>query len=296
VPPSGTLRTRLHQDPPLLGDGGLATELFRRGLSGQEPPEAWTLTHPEVVSEVTRAYVDAGATWIQTNTFGASPLRLDARGMTPLTELLNTRAVALARTVGGDRALVLASVGPSGLAPRPEDPAWGPALQASFTRQIQALAGAGADGLLLETFTHLAEARLALTAARATAPHLAAAVTLVFESGSQGWRTLGGQPLREVVHSLEAAGAEALGANCMPGADNLRDLVIALQAETDLPLLIQPNAGIPKPSPDGWVYPEGPEPFAARLADLAGLGVRMVGGCCGTGPAHIHALRRRLGP
>lgn len=287
---------RLHQSSPLLGDGACATELFLKGLSRDDRPERWTLTHPETLVDLHRTYLEAGAEWIQTATFGASPLRLATAGMEPLTETLNARAVALAQATVGDRAFLVGSVGPSGWAPAPHDPIWRSQIQASFERQIRVLAEADLSGLLLETFTDLEEAEVALTAARRLAPRLPALVTLVFRRDPEGWCTLQGQPLAEVAHRLTLSGASALGANCLPAAPELQDLARALRAATGLPLLIQPNAGLPEVTGEGLRFPVPPPAFAEALGALADLGVRMLGGCCGAGPDHVRAARNRLRP
>lgn len=290
------LAARLRQPRPLQGDGAWGTELFRRGLDRSDRPERWILTHPEAVVDLHRAYLEAGAEWIQTATFGASPFRLAEAGLEPLTETLNARAAALARQTVGDRAFLLGSVGPSGWAPAPEDPTWGPRIQASFERQIRVLAAAGLSGLLLETFTDLDEACLALATARRIAPHLPTLVTLVFAQGPGGWRTLRGQSLTEATTRLTRGGAAALGANCLPADPDLRALAQALRAATDLPLLIQPNAGLPEVTSEGLRFPLGPDAFAETLAELPSLGVQLLGGCCGAGPDHLRALAARLHP
>ncbi len=292
----GALAARLRDPRPLRGDGACATELFRRGLDHGDCPERWIFTHPEALVDLHRAYLEAGAEWIQTATFGASPLRLAQAGLEPLTEALNARAAALARETVGDRAFLLGSVGPSGWAPAPGDPTWGPRIQASFERQLRVLVEGGLSGLLLETFTDLDEACLALATARRIAPHLPTLVTLVFSQGPGGWRTLRGQPLPEAAARLTQGGAVALGANCIPADPALPDLARALRGATKLPLLIQPNAGLPEVTTGGLRFPLGPEAFAETLAELPPLGVQLLGGCCGAGPDHLRALAPRLRP
>jgi 5-methyltetrahydrofolate--homocysteine methyltransferase len=265
------------------------------GLRPGEPPEAINLTRPEVLREIASQYLEAGADLITTNTFGGSPARLRPHGLEDHTEAINRAGVAAVRRAVGDRAFISASVGPSGhvLAPHGDgDPV---ALGAGFERQIHALTAAGANLICIETMTDLAEAMLAVRAARSAAPELPVMATMTFEATRRGFFTIMGVSIEHAVRGLSAAGADILGSNCGNGSEIMVEIARAFRALTPCPLAIQPNAGLPEAVGDSVVYPESPEFMAERASKLIEAGVGIIGGCCGTTPAHIHALRRMIG-
>jgi len=287
---SGVL-ARLAAGEVLVGDGAWGTQLMARGLPPGEPPEIFNLERPEVLEEIASGYLAAGADLVTTNTFGGSPARLAKRGLDDRTEEINRAAVAAVRRAVGDRAYVSASVGPTGLLLKPYGEADPTALAAGFERQIGALAAAGADLVCIETMTDLAEALLAVRAARAAAPGLPVMVTLTFEKTHRGFFTVMGNPLAQAAAELGAAGADILGSNCGNGSETMVEVARELRKCTDRPLAIQPNAGLPEPRGGAVVYPETPEFMATQARALIAAGVQLVGGCCGTTQAHIRALR-----
>lgn len=266
-----------------------------RGLRPGEPPDAINLTRPEVLEEIARHYLEAGADLITTNTFGGSPARLRLHGLEEQTESINRTGVEAVRRVTGHRAYVSASVGPSGqvLAPHGKgDPA---AISASFERQIRALAAAGADLICIETMTDLTEAILAVRAARAAAPGLPVMTTMTFEATRRGFFTVMGVSVEQAVRGLSEAGADILGSNCGNGSKLMVEIAREFRTHTRLPLAIQPNAGLPETVGDAVAYPESPEFMAEHAKELLSAGVGIIGGCCGTTPAHVRALRRVVG-
>ncbi len=282
---------RLRSGQVLVGDGAWGTQLMERGLRPGEPPETFNLARPEVLEEIARAYLAAGADLVTTNTFGGSPTRLAQRGLDGRTEEINRAAVAAVRHAVGGRAYVSASVGPCGHLLKPYGDADPGEIAAGFERQIRALAEAGADLLCVETMTDLAEAVLAVRAARAAAPGLPVMATMTFEKTRRGFFTIMGNPLAAVARGLTEAGADILGSNCGNGSETMVELARTLRPLTDRPIAIQPNAGLPEPRGGATVYPETPEFMAAQARALIALGVAIVGGCCGTTPGHIRALR-----
>jgi 5-methyltetrahydrofolate--homocysteine methyltransferase len=265
--------------------------LMARGLRPGDPPEALTLTHPDVIESIARLYVEAGADLVTTNTFGGSPLRLRAFGLEGDTEAINRAAVAALRRAVGDRALVSGSMGPGGHLLQPYGTVSAAEAAASFARQARALADAGVDLFCVETMTDLEEARLAVEAARAAAPHVPVIATMTFERTRRGFFTVMGVSVERAAEVLTAAGAEMIGANCGHGIDAMVEVAQAFRAVTQAPLAIQPNAGLPESRDGVLVYPESPEQFAAAVPALLAAGVRLVGGCCGTTPAHVRAIR-----
>jgi 5-methyltetrahydrofolate--homocysteine methyltransferase len=294
VPPEAGLLERLARGEVVLFDGAIGTQLQLRGLEPGEAPERMNLERPEAVREVARLYVEAGADVVTSNSFGGSPHNLTARGLGDRVEEVNRRAAELAREAATGRALIAGSIGPMGrlLTPlgdvEPED------AEAGFERQARALAEGGADLFVIETMTDLAEATLAIQGARRAAPALPIAATLTFDATPRGFFTMMGISIEMAAAGLEAAGADIVGSNCGQGGAKMVGIARELLARTRLPVLIQPNAGLPERGPGGLVYPEGPEQVAERAAELVALGVRLVGGCCGTTPEHVRAMRDRL--
>jgi 5-methyltetrahydrofolate--homocysteine methyltransferase len=290
-----SLLERLAAGEVLVGDGAWGTLLMTRGLKPGEAPEVLNLSHPETLEEIARLYVEAGADLITTNTFGGSPARLRRSGLDHRTESINRAAVEAVRRAVADRAYVSASVGPSGHLLKPYgdgDPA---ELAAGFERQIRALAAAGADLVCIETMTDLAEAVLAVRAARAAAPALPVMATLTFEPTRRGFFTVMGTSVEQAVRGLSEAGADILGSNCGNGSEVMVEIAREFRARTGRPVAIQPNAGLPEPRGGETVYPETPEFMAAQARALVQAGVAIIGGCCGTTPEHVRALRRVVG-
>lgn len=302
---------RLASGPPALLDGGLGTQLIARGLVLGEAPEVWNLTRPDDVTSVHRAYVAAGSEAVHTNTLGASPARLAGFGLADQCEALNRAAVALARAAGarfviGDvgptgESLARAPSGPSGRAGQPGQsgqpgqPGDPGAWTASFAAQGRALAGAGVDALHVETMSDVREASIALAALRQAAPGVPIMVSLTFDQTPRGFVTYHGDALGPGLTRLVAEGADVVGANCTLTSAAMGALAAEALAAVAAPLVLQPNAGQPRVTPEGVVYDQEPEVFAEQVAALAGGRVRAVGGCCGTDPRFIAALAERLG-
>ncbi len=288
------LRARLRQGEVLCGDGAWGTMLMARGLAPGESPEAMNLSHPEVLAEIAERYVAAGAQLLTTNTFGGSPLKLAAFGLEERTEEINAAAVAAVRPVAAGRALISASVGPTGALLAPYGETAPEEVGAAFERQIRALVAAGADAICIETMIDLAEARLAIEAARAVSTQVPVIATMTFDRIPRGFFTIMGTSVAEACAGLEDAGADVVGSNCGNGTDTMVEVAAELVAHTSLPVIIQPNAGLPEHVGGELVYPETPEFMARRVPRLVDLGVRIIGGCCGTGPEHVQALRRAI--
>jgi 5-methyltetrahydrofolate--homocysteine methyltransferase len=288
------LRERIADGERLVSDGAMGSLLLARGLRLGECPEAVNLSHPEWIAEITRAYVDAGADLVQTNTFGASPLKLAPYGLDAETERINARAVEIAREAAAGRASVVASCGPSGRLLEPYGDTNPDEVRASFRRQAAALAAAGADAILVETMTDLAEALLALEAARDAAPALPVLVTLTFDDTPRGFFTLMGNSVEQAARTLEAAGADAVGSNCGNGVETMTRVARELRRVSSAPLVIQSNAGLPALVDGVLTYLEPPDLFEAATREMLSAGVTIVGGCCGTTPDYVRAIRRAV--
>jgi len=283
---------RLEARGVLVGDGAWGTMLMARGLKIGESPESFNLTHPEILIEIAELYLDAGADLVTTNTFGGSPLNLASHSLQESTEEINRAAVEAVRAVVGDRAFVSASVGPSSRILTPYGDTEPEEIADAFTRQIGALIDAGADLVCIETMIDLREAVLAVQATRSISSDIPVIATMTFDSTPRGFFTTMGVTIEQAAAGLECAGADIIGSNCGNGIDRMIEIGREFKTHSELPIIIQSNAGLPE-FRDGEIhYPESPEFMAKRALQLLELGVAVIGGCCGTGPDHIRALRR----
>ncbi len=269
-----------------VADGGWSTQLQMRGVPAEVMAETANLTHPELIIELARAYLDAGARFVTTNTFAANRLNLERRAAKAGVAEINRRGAELAReAIGGRKALVAGSIGPSGkiLAVREITPEQ---IKPIFAEQARALAEGGADAILLETFSEMAEILLALKTVK-DATGLRVIASMSFDSGPQRTRTMMGARAEDCAAALEDGGADVVGCNCGGGISTFLPTVVALRGATSLPLWVKPNAGLPELEDGRAVYKQTPEEFAASVPQILDAGANIIGGCCGTGPEHI---------
>ena len=278
---------------PVITDGAWGTQLQARRLEVGTCPDAWNLFHPSRVGEVARAYVEAGSQVILTNTFGANRFVLARHGLADRVAEINRSGVEISRQAADGKARVFASVGPTGVLlltgdTPPED------VRAALAEQIQALAAAGADAVVLETFSDPAEILLAVEAAKPTGLPVVACMT--FGSGKNHDRTLMGTTPEQAAAKLVEAGADCVGSNCGQGIEGFVAITRRLRAATDRPLWIKPNAGLPEVIGGQTVYGQTAQQFASVVPALVEAGAAMVGGCCGTTPEFIVAMAKTLKP
>ena len=275
----------------VLTDGAWGTQLQARGLAIGEFPDAWNLTHPQFVSEVARAYVNAGSRVILTNTFGANCVRLAENSLADRVVEINQRGVEISKLAANSQAMVFASIGPTGKLLMNGDitPV---EMQSAFEEQATALAQGGADAIVVETMADLEEAKLAVTAARTTG--LPVVACMVFDSGKNLDRTMMGTTPEQAAQELSEAGADVIGANCGQGISRFLPICQRLHAATDRPIWIKPNAGLPQLENGRAVYAGTPADFADQATGLIAAGAMFVGGCCGTSPEFISAICRRI--
>ncbi len=282
----------LLSDRPVVTDGGWGTELLARGLPSGDCPDAWNLSHPDVVEQVPRAYLAAGSRIVLTNTFRANRVALAGYGLADQAAAINRAGGEISLRAAEGRGCVFGSIGPSGkMLVTGEVTA--EELQEAFSEQAAALATAGVDALVLETMSDLSEAILALQAARATG--LPVVACMLFDSGKHKDRTMMGTTVEQAARELTACGADVIGANCGQGIESYVDVCHQLHAATDRPIWIKANAGVPELEGDKVVYRTTAEEFAAQAPALVAAGASFVGGCCGTGPDYIKALTQSLG-
>jgi 5-methyltetrahydrofolate--homocysteine methyltransferase len=272
---------------PVITDGAWGTQLQAAGLTPGECPDGWNLSHPESVERVARAYVAAGSQAILTNTFGANRVLLAKHGLADRVVEINRAGAEISRRAAGQQARVFASVGPTGklLAMGEIDETQ---LHDVYDEQTRALAEAGVDALVLETFADLGELRPALSCAQATG--LPVVACMVFDSGPQRDRTMMGTTPEQAAAALTEAGADVVGANCGCGIEGYVPICRRLRAVTDRPLWLKPNAGLPELVDGRATYRTAPEQFAAGVLELVAAGATFVGGCCGTTPEFIRAI------
>ena len=276
---------------PMLADGAMGTMLYARGVPIDACFDVLNLHDPRTVQAIHRDYVTAGADLLETNTFGATPIKLAAHGLEARAREINRAGARLARdvreTMGRD-VLVLGSLGPLGRYLQPIGTVSEDEARAAFREQSEGLLEGGVDGFVAETFSDLRELRLCVEAIREVSEELPILASMAF---SEERLTFMGQTPAEVARSLAALPVQVVGANCSVGPSVLYDVLVLLHQATGRPVSIQPNAGLPSRMGERLIYLSSP----AYMADYAGrmldAGARIVGGCCGTTPAHVQAMR-----
>ncbi len=287
----GPLLDRLKNGEVLAADGAMGPLLQDKGLQPGECPESLNLSQPEILKDVALHYLRAGADIIQTNTFGASPMKLKEYGLEDKTEEINRRAASLVREVVDSRAYVSGSCGPSGRILKPYGDTEPEALYSGFERQIRSLVSAAVDVVCVETMTDLREAVLAVQAAKAVSARTPVMATMTFDETPRGFYTIMGMSIAEAAGGLEEAGADVIGSNCGNGIENMVRIAREFKEVTSLPVIIQSNAGQPEMKDSLPYYSESPTLFAEKARELMAAGVSIIGGCCGATGEHIRAIR-----
>lgn len=290
----GALLDLVRTKKVVVSDGAWGTMLQERGLQVGDCPEQWNLTQPDKVKSVAAAYVDAGSEMILTNTFGGSRFKLAKFGLGDQVAAFNKAGAALSVEAAAGKALVVGSVGASGEFLEPYGDVTDGEMADVFREQIGALAAGGVQAVCVETMTAIEEAVLAVKAAKEAAPGLDVVCTMTFDPGPNGFRTMMGVDCVRAAEELAAAGADIVGANCGNGMDQMVLLIRDYRSVTKLPLAVHVNAGVPELIDGKTVFRESPESMAAGVAKLIDAGAVVIGGCCGTTPAHIAAMGKEI--
>jgi len=281
-----TLRALLADGRAHVVDGAMGTVLYSKGAFLNVCYDELCLKQPDLVRDVHRAYVKAGAELIETNTFGANPRKLAQYGLAADTLMINRAAALLAREGAGDRASVVGAIGPLGIRIEPFGETGVDEAEQAFALQVAGLLEGGVDGFILETFSDVNEIRAAVRAVQASSDlPIIAQMTI----GIDG-RTAYGTAPTVFGPELEAMGVQAIGINCSVGPQGVLEAIEQLAMVTDLPLTAQPNAGLPRDVGDRKMYMASPEYMASYARRIVEAGARFVGGCCGTTPDHIKAI------
>jgi homocysteine S-methyltransferase len=283
-------RGALESGRVVLLDGAMGTELYRRGIFINRCYDDLSRTAPNLIREIHQEYRKAGADVLETNTFGANRFRLGGYGLEGAVEEINTAAARLAREVAGDELFVAGSIGPIGLRLEPYGATSRQEAREAFRDQAAALAEGGADLFILETFSDLEEIRQAVAGCR-DASELPVIGQMTIQTDRQ--TTYGDTP-EHIARELEGLGVDAVGLNCSVGPAIILEAIGRMSQATDLPISAVPNAGLPKEVQGRKIYMADPEYMASYGRKLVQAGARIVGGCCGTTPAHIREMANQL--
>ncbi len=292
------MRERIGQGVFIL-DGGMGTQLIARGIELGRCNEYLNIKSPDIISEIHTAYLQAGSDAVITNTFGANKCALGRHGLSDKVDEINRAGVEIARKAAGSDRYILGDIGPSGdfLAPlgtlEPSE------LKDAFAQQAQALLDGGVDGLIIETMTALDELEIAVVAVKSVCD-LPILTSMAFDKAGDDFRTMMGVSAGQAVDKMVSLGVDAVGFNC--GTVSLEEYVTLAQlfveavcslSDTTL-IYAEPNAGKPELVDGEAVYLVGPEDFAEAVDRIHAAGVSIVGGCCGTTPAHIKAIAEKV--
>ena len=284
--PERTLRDLIADGRVHLFDGAMGTMLYAKGVFINVCYDELSLKAPDLVQAIHQAYVKAGAEILETNTFGANPVKLGHYGLAEETHAINRRAAEIARAAGGVRALVAGAIGPLGIRIEPFGETSRVEAYELFKTQAQGLLDGGVHGFVLETFSDLDEIHEALRAVRSISDLPVFAQMTIQEDGATAY----GNDPESLARALDEYGADVIGLNCSVGPQGMLEAIERMARVTSRPLSAQPNAGLPRQVGDRTIYMASPEYTGEYAKRLVEAGARFVGGCCGTTPEHIKAV------
>lgn len=274
------------QEKGAVIDGAMGTMLMKAGLESGKAPESWILEKPDEVVKVHQAYADAGADILITNSFGGNSIKLKKAGLDKQADEINEKASLLARSVAKDKCFVAGNIGPCGELLQPMGLLTEAEVKNSFTHQAQVLSQNGVDLFLLQTFYSLQEIKLAIEGIQSVSgiPIIA---SMTFQETPKGFATMMGDKVGDSMKALMDAGASVVGTNCSIGSKGMISLAKEVRSAVSIPVVIEPNAGIPEVIEGKTIYNENAHTFAENMVRIKALGVDVIGGCCGTTPEHI---------
>jgi 5-methyltetrahydrofolate--homocysteine methyltransferase len=297
--PTVSLREKINQGLLLL-DGGMGTELIARGIEIGTCNDYLNVESPDMISDIQRAYLQAGSDAVITNTFGANRYALARHDLAEQATQINQAGARIARQVAGEENYVLGDIGPSGDFLEPLGTRKPDELRQAFTEQAEALRSADVDGFIIETMTALDEMTVAVEAVKSVSSGLPVLVSMSFDKAADGFRTMMGVDVEAAISKIVTLDVDAVGFNCGTASlDEYVELAELLVATTrrfkdNLAVSAEPNAGKPELTDGRPVYKVSPDAFAAAAEKIRSAGVSIIGGCCGTTPSHIQAMAKSL--
>lgn len=289
----GKIIDQIKLEKVLVSDGAWGTFLQQKGLKLGECPEEWNITHPDEVFDIAKSYIDSDADMIETNSFGGTKFKVEKYGLGDKVYELNKAAAEISRKAAGDK-FVLGSVGPTGKILMMGD-VTEKELYDAFKEQVKGLEAGGVDAIMIETMTDLDEARLAIRAAKENTK-CEVFCTMTFDKTVYGeFRSMMGVSPTEMVNTLVDAGADLIGANCGNGIADMIGIVEEIRkANSEIPVLVHANAGMPHYHDGQTIFPESPDEMAVLVPNIIAAGANIIGGCCGTTPGHICRVREMV--
>lgn len=288
------LLERLHKGETILADGALGTILFPDGLSDSICVEKINISHPKHLEMVARDYLTAGAEIIQTNTFGATPNRLEKFNLARHVKEINQNGVQAVRNVIGNKAYLSFSCGPTGISLLTNKNEYLAKIKENYQIQFESVKSEQIDLISIETMIFLEEALIACQVSQEIFKDIPVSISLLFHNKNSIYQTYDNFSINEVVNKLQNLNVDIIGSNCGTGSKEMIDLARILCLLSKTPVSIRPSAGLPKQTGDFLVYPENKEFFCASIKEILIAGVQIVGGCCGTSPAYISMLKSSI--